>query len=74
MLNTKESRVMRKCSLGTTKGTTWRYVDYEGEHGDECGQPPRVQRVLHDAALLPPDPLEFFLYLTIFLILPFFLI
>ena len=51
---------MRKCSLGTTKGTTWRYVDYEGEHGDECGQPPRVQRVLHDPALLASDPLEHF--------------
>ena len=51
---------MKKDSLGTTKGTTWRHVDYEGEHGYECGQPPRVQRVLHDAALLPPDPLEHF--------------
>ena len=62
MLNTKENRVMRKGSLGNTRGTTWRHVDYEGEHGDECGQPPRVQCVLHDPALLASDPLDFFLF------------
>ena len=61
MLNTKENRVMRKGSLGNTRGTTWRHVDYEGEHGDECGQPPRVQCVLHDPALLASDPLDFFI-------------